>query len=106
MLLIYYDSLFKYQGSDKIFKREELGLPKNAFVFCCFNQNNKITPNIFDIWMKILKTVDKSVLWMLEDNSFTPGRRNSFNGGNFSLIFSISFSKISILSSFNNSSPL
>ena len=55
--------------SDKIFKREELGLPKNAFVFCCFNQNNKITPNIFDIWMKILKTVDKSVLWLLEDNS-------------------------------------
>ena len=55
--------------SDKIFKREELGLPKNAFVFCCFNQNNKITPNIFDIWMRILKTVDKSVLWLLEDNS-------------------------------------
>ena len=55
--------------SNKIFKREELGLPKNAFVFCCFNQNNKITPNIFDIWMKILKTVDKSVLWLLEDNS-------------------------------------
>ena len=55
--------------SDKIFKREELDLPKNAFVFCCFNQNNKITPNIFDIWMRILKTVDKSVLWLLEDNS-------------------------------------
>ena len=55
--------------SDKIFKREELDLPKNAFVFCCFNQNNKITPNIFDIWMRILKTVDRSVLWLLEENS-------------------------------------
>ena len=55
--------------SDKIFKREELGLPKNAFVFCCFNQNNKITPDIFDIWMRILKTVDKSILWLLEDDS-------------------------------------
>ena len=55
--------------SDKIFKREELGLPKNAFVFCCFNQNNKITPNIFNIWMRILNIVDKSVLWLLEDNS-------------------------------------
>ena len=55
--------------SNKIFKREELNLPKNAFVFCCFNQNNKITPNIFDIWMRILKTVDGSVLWLLEDNS-------------------------------------
>ena len=55
--------------SNKIFKREELNLPKNAFVFCCFNQNNKITPNIFDIWMRILKTVEGSVLWLLEDNS-------------------------------------
>ena len=54
--------------SDKIFTREELGLPENGFVFCCFNQTYKITPNIFDIWMKILKQVKGSVLWLLEDN--------------------------------------
>ena len=54
--------------SDKIFTREELGLPENGFVFCCFNQTYKITSNIFDIWMKILKQVKGSVLWLLEDN--------------------------------------
>ena len=54
--------------SDKIFTREELALPENGFVFCCFNQTYKITPNIFDIWMKILKQVKGSVLWLLEDN--------------------------------------
>ena len=54
--------------SDKIFIREELGLPKNGFVFCCFNKTYKITPNVFDIWMKILKQVKGSVLWLLEDN--------------------------------------
>ena len=40
----------KRKISDKVFTREELGLPKDGFVFCCFNQNNKITPNVFDIW--------------------------------------------------------
>ena len=55
--------------SNKTFTREELDLPKNAFIFCCFNQNYKIIPNIFDIWMKLLKHVDGSILWLLEDNS-------------------------------------
>ena len=54
--------------SDKIFTREELNLPKNGFVFCSFNKTYKITPNVFDIWMKILKQVKGSVLWLLEDN--------------------------------------
>jgi predicted O-linked N-acetylglucosamine transferase (SPINDLY family) len=54
--------------SKKIFTREELGLPKNGFVFCCFNQSYKITPVIFDIWMRLLKKVEGSVLWLTEDN--------------------------------------
>ena len=49
--------------------RAELGLPANGFVFCCFNNNFKITPSIFDIWMRILKQVAGSVLWLFEDNS-------------------------------------
>ena len=51
--------------SDKIFTKEELGLPKNSFVFCCFNNNFKITPNVFNIWMNILKNVKDSVLWLM-----------------------------------------
>ncbi|MFZ4481425.1 MAG: tetratricopeptide repeat protein, partial [Rhodoferax sp.] len=48
--------------------RQELGLPESGFVFCCFNNNFKITPSTFDGWMRILKQVDRSVLWLLEDN--------------------------------------
>jgi protein O-GlcNAc transferase len=54
---------------ERVFSRDELGLPQNGFVFCCFNNNFKITPDVFDIWMRILKRVDGSVLWLLEDNT-------------------------------------
>jgi len=54
--------------SDKIFTREELGLPKDGFVFCCFNNNYKITPQVFDIWMRLLKRVKNSVLWILSED--------------------------------------
>jgi len=57
--------------SDKVFTRKELELPKDSFIFCCFNKNYKITPNVFDCWMKILKKVNGSVLWLFENNSIT-----------------------------------
>ena len=50
------------------FTKQDLGLPENSFVFCCFNNNFKITPDVFDSWVRILKAVDASVLWLLEDN--------------------------------------
>jgi predicted O-linked N-acetylglucosamine transferase (SPINDLY family) len=50
------------------FTKQELGLPQEAFVFCCFNNNYKITPDVFDTWVRILKAVDSSVFWLLEDN--------------------------------------
>jgi predicted O-linked N-acetylglucosamine transferase (SPINDLY family) len=49
--------------------RAEAGLPDAGFVFCCFNNNYKITPETFDIWMRLLVGVEGSVLWLLEDNS-------------------------------------
>ena len=55
--------------TDKVFTKDELGLPEDGFVFCCFNNNYKITPNTFDGWVRILKAVKNSVLWLLEDNS-------------------------------------
>ena len=48
--------------------RQEIGLPEHAFVLCCFNNNWKITPEIFDIWMRLLQQVEGSVLWLLGDN--------------------------------------
>jgi predicted O-linked N-acetylglucosamine transferase (SPINDLY family) len=65
-----------YQANDRskqiaarIFSRQECGLPAEGVVFCCFNNAYKITPEIFDCWMKILMSVDGSVLWLLEDTA-------------------------------------
>ena len=44
--------------------RAEAGLPKDAFVFCCFNSNHKIRPAMFDIWMRLLRAMPESVLWI------------------------------------------
>jgi predicted O-linked N-acetylglucosamine transferase (SPINDLY family) len=60
----------KKEISSRRFSREELGLPEDKFVFCCFNNNFKITPDIFSIWMNILKRVEGSILWLFEDNEF------------------------------------
>ena len=59
---------FTKKVSKKIFTREELGLPKNGFVFCCFNQSYKINPTTFDLWTDILNNLNDSVLWLLEQN--------------------------------------
>ena len=58
----------KKKISNKIFFRKKLGLPEKGFVFCCFNPSYKITPNIFDIWMKLLNCVEGSVFWLSESN--------------------------------------
>lgn len=50
--------------------RESHGLPAQGFVFCCFNQSFKITPEVFACWMRILKQVPYSVLWLLESNAW------------------------------------
>ena len=59
----------KRRIADKTLTRADVGLPEDAFVFCCFNNNYKITPEVFDGWMRILKQIDGSVLWLLEDNA-------------------------------------
>ena len=56
------------QISERTFTREELGLPAEGFVFCCFNASYKISPRTFDGWMRILNQVTGSVLWLSVDN--------------------------------------
>jgi protein O-GlcNAc transferase len=46
--------------------RAEAGLPQKAFVFCCFNSNHKIRPEMFACWMRLLHAVPDSVLWIRE----------------------------------------
>ena len=58
----------KRRISERTPSRAEAGLPETGFVFCCFNNNYKIAPDIFDIWMRLLRAIDGSVLWLLEDN--------------------------------------
>jgi len=49
--------------------RSTLGLPPNSFIYCCFNQSVKIEPEIFDVWMRILKKVPDSILWLYKANN-------------------------------------
>ncbi|MGH9811214.1 MAG: tetratricopeptide repeat protein, partial [Terriglobia bacterium] len=46
--------------------RRECALPDAAFVFCCFNNSYKIVPDLFDVWMRLLKEVENGVLWLSE----------------------------------------
>src|SRR4029077_7951174 len=45
--------------------RADAGLPASGFVFCAFSNSYKITPAMFDVWMRLLRQVDGSVLWLL-----------------------------------------
>ncbi len=47
-------------------RRSDAGLPENGFVFCCFNGVWKITPPVFDVWMRLLHQTSGSVLWLLD----------------------------------------
>lgn len=49
---------------DHLPSRAECGLPDEGFVFCSFNNPNKITPEMFDLWMRLLLRVENSVLWL------------------------------------------
>jgi protein O-GlcNAc transferase len=54
----------KKEISNRVFTRSEMGLPEDAFVFCCFNNGYKIAPDVFGIWMNLLEKVPGSVLWL------------------------------------------
>ena len=54
--------------SERPQRRSEHGLPETGFVFCSFNNSYKITPEIFDVWMRLLREIDGSVLWLSETN--------------------------------------
>ena len=56
--------------SDRVFTRAEQGLPDQGVVFCCFNSSYKISRPAFAIWMRLLKQVKGSVLWLLRSNDW------------------------------------
>jgi predicted O-linked N-acetylglucosamine transferase (SPINDLY family) len=54
--------------SARIPSRSEIGLPERAFVFCCFNSSYKISEPMFEIWMRLLRSIEASVLWLAISN--------------------------------------
>ena len=52
--------------SDRRFTRADAGLPETGLVFACFNNSYKFRPHIFNVWMRLLKAVEGSVLWLSE----------------------------------------
>ncbi|HEX9588577.1 MAG TPA: tetratricopeptide repeat protein [Bradyrhizobium sp.] len=57
--------------------RRDFGLPAEGLVLCSFNNNYKISPAFFDIWMRLLRAVPGSVLWLLEANPLVRGNLRS-----------------------------
>ncbi len=51
--------------------RREVGLPEDAFVFCSFNNLSKITPALFDVWMRVLNGTNDGILWLLAESAAT-----------------------------------
>ncbi|HEY5346950.1 MAG TPA: tetratricopeptide repeat protein [Rhizomicrobium sp.] len=54
-------------GQAQMPTRAQAGLPEKGFVFCCFNNSYKLTPQMFDIWMRLLLGVEDSVLWLFAE---------------------------------------
>jgi protein O-GlcNAc transferase len=52
--------------ADETPDRQEAGLPESGFVFCCFNNLYKITPEVFERWLSLLRRIPGSVLWLLQ----------------------------------------
>ena len=65
----YLVDISKKKISETKLSRDEMGLPNTGFVFCCFNNNWKITPTTFAGWMRILLKVEGSVLWLTGGNN-------------------------------------
>ena len=66
------------EKSTRVFSRKECGLPEDGFVFCCFNQPNKITREVFEIWMSVLRQKEDSVLWLIAENDSTTTNLRKF----------------------------
>jgi predicted O-linked N-acetylglucosamine transferase (SPINDLY family) len=70
--IIYLPNYYLANGNDVIcennkkkYKKADFELPETSFVFACFNSHQKINPNIFNSWMRILRKIPKSILWLL-----------------------------------------
>ena len=69
----------KRQQIERVVGRGDYGLPENAFIFCDFNQSFKIQPEMFEVWVRIMKRLPDAVLWLLQGHpSFEPNLRREW----------------------------
>ncbi len=67
-----------YQPNDRqralpgLYTRAQAGLPENALVLCGFNQPFKLSPEVFDVWCRLLDKLPNAVLWLLKWNDHSP----------------------------------
>jgi predicted O-linked N-acetylglucosamine transferase (SPINDLY family)/predicted SAM-dependent methyltransferase len=59
--------------SERTPTRAECGLPETGFVFCSFSHDYKISPPVFDCWMRLLQQTPGSVLWLVSRGDPTQG---------------------------------
>jgi protein O-GlcNAc transferase len=64
--------------ADRVPTRREVGLPEEGFVFCCFNNSNKILPPLLEVWMRLLRAVEGSVLWLIRYNATAESNLRAF----------------------------
>jgi predicted O-linked N-acetylglucosamine transferase (SPINDLY family) len=58
----------KHRDNKNKITKEIFLLNENKLIFGCFNNPSKINQNIFNVWMKILKKIPNSILWLIEHN--------------------------------------
>jgi predicted O-linked N-acetylglucosamine transferase (SPINDLY family) len=44
--------------------RQQCGLSEGGFVFCAFHSSYKLNADVFDVWMRLLKAIPGSVIWL------------------------------------------
>jgi predicted O-linked N-acetylglucosamine transferase (SPINDLY family) len=52
----------------RAFSRADAGVPQEGTIYCCFNNSAKFSPAVFDSWMRILRAVPESVLWLFAEH--------------------------------------
>lgn len=62
------DTSVSIEAMENLPTRESEGLPDSGFIFTCFNNAYKIKPDIFEIWMSLLRTISGSILWLSKPN--------------------------------------
>jgi len=86
--VIYMPDSYQPNDSRKIISsirltRSECNLPEEGLILCCFNNPFKITPPIFECWMRLLHKIPNSILWLLTEDEITIGnlRKYAVNSG-------------------------